>query len=89
MFIFHLAQLARRRGQHRCRIAEAVQQSAANSRPDAIHQGKTHRIDQIGIVVGHGGSGTGWAFYGGWGIATTPHRGNTPEYNLGRTGEQA
>ena len=52
---FHLAQLARRRGQHRRRIAEAVQQSAANPRPHAIDQGKTHRIDQIGIVVGHGG----------------------------------
>ena len=48
---FHLAQLARRRGQHRRRIAEAVQQPPPNSRPHAIHQGKTHRIDQIGIVV--------------------------------------
>ena len=52
---FHLAEFAGRRRQHRRRIAEAVQQPAANPRPHAIDQGKTHRIDQIGIVVGHGG----------------------------------
>ena len=45
-----------RGGQHRRRIAEAVQQAAADPRPHAIHQGKTHRIDQIGSGVGHDGS---------------------------------
>ena len=51
----NFAQDARPRGQHRRRVAEAVQQAAANPRTDAVHQRKTHRIDQLGIVVGHGG----------------------------------
>ena len=72
-YAFHVAQLAGRGGQHCRRIAEAVQQAAADPRPHAIHQGKTHRIDQVGIGVGHDGSGQelgGWesAYRAGLGV---------------------
>ena len=77
----HLAQLARRRGQHRRRIAEAVQQSAANPRPDAIDQGKTHRIDQIGIVIWHAGGRKSGGIRERGNRAGISSQGNASEYS--------
>jgi len=50
---FNVAQIARRRRQDRARIAESVQQPSADSRPNAVNQGKTYRVDQFGFG-GHG-----------------------------------
>ncbi len=77
----HLAQLARCRGQHRRRIAEAVQQSAANPRPDAIDQGKTHRIDQIGIVIWHAGGRKSGGIREKGNRAGISSQGNASEYS--------
>jgi hypothetical protein len=52
---FHRPQIAGRRGEDIARLAEAVQEAAANPRADAIHQRQTHRVDEMGIG-GHRGS---------------------------------
>ncbi len=87
----HLAQFAGGGRQHRRRIAEVVQQSAANSRPNAIDQGKSHRIDQIGIVVGHEG-GRKRFFWGNQesrDVPATPCQGSESEYSAGWPARQA
>ena len=63
----YLAQLAGRGGQRRPWIAETVQQAAANPRPHAVYKGKADRINQLGVVVGHGRRGLGLT-----GLAPTP-----------------
>lgn len=46
---FHAAKIARRCGQDRGRITEAVQEPPPNPWPDAFDHGEANRVDQVGV----------------------------------------